>query len=680
MSPTEIDLHWSLGASTIIGIQILRATGDGNGNNTSGWQVVAAILPAGSTSYQDKTALAGVDYNYQAVPINSDVPAPPSNVAAAKSSAIPIDPNGDNPPPGYPGGPTDSGLEFYRVSLTNPQATGFSDATVLDSSLNINTGLILANSPAEAAKLAISGWVKYNGNDDNGGPQLSASVSDGAFTPNGFDLWSAGHWHGSLKLSVAEDGEPDAVAIFADVTPAPLGLSLGDGSANQVLIGSNDGVTDLVQLHLTVPTGLANGTQIVLSTTAPDKIDVWNNATPSVGDTTLLGGTSQTSSITWTVGVDTIPITIYLGATQGSTNVGDIGFTLAAIVGGAATQPAASQPASAIKAILSTVDPNNAGILNKDVTGQNLQWVVGQTVDLKAVVTAPAGLALKYTWDVPGNYLYSYTQTVTKGAIGALIGDNQGTGTNDPEVKFFWVTTKTPADIDNVVLTVTPAGGEKISKQVTFTVNQPTSTFTGTPWQKANGFMTKKGALGLGIKDTAPMDLAFGDKGAGQAGMTFNGTVNTNAIEEGMIEIVQLVRFIGSFTKNGVQTPMNTGSHLLDDVEPATVEYSGSPIKIGNGDQKISKSDDTPGSPLSADMTHFSGGWDYRTFLMYKPIKNGNWVPISEINWSLDATVVFNNGSWQFNKNSTPNDVENGSGTRSEPEWSSDIVTWKTAQ
>src|SRR5579863_2245612 len=91
-----------------------------------------------------------------------------------------------------------------------------------------------------------------------------------------------------------------------------------------------DGVI-MVPLRLQIPYSLSfpTGTQVTLSTTAPNEVDVWNSANPSQGDTPLLGGSAQTSQKTWTIGTDTIPTTLYVGATQGSASVGDIQFTLA---------------------------------------------------------------------------------------------------------------------------------------------------------------------------------------------------------------------------------------------------------------------------------------------------------------------------------------------------------------
>jgi hypothetical protein len=112
---------------------------------------------------------------------------------------------------------------------------------------------------------------------------------------------------------------------------------------------------------------MPSGTQVTLSTSAANEVDVWNSADPGTGDTPLLGGSGQTNSTTWIVGSDTIPNTLYVGATAGSASVGDITFTLAIDPPSGGTGPSATtQPATAVK--LSIYGPPNG--LNVNMAGQ----------------------------------------------------------------------------------------------------------------------------------------------------------------------------------------------------------------------------------------------------------------------------------------------------------------------
>ncbi len=112
----------------------------------------------------------------------------------------------------------------------------------------------------------------------------------------------------------------------------------------------NDGTQNLVPLLLSVPAGLPDGTQVTLTTTAANEVDVWNTDSPQDGDTPLLGGSGQTSQKVWTVGTDTIPSTVYVGATAGSASVGDILFTLAINPGSSPPGPSATtRPATAVQ-------------------------------------------------------------------------------------------------------------------------------------------------------------------------------------------------------------------------------------------------------------------------------------------------------------------------------------------
>ncbi len=88
----------------------------------------------------------------------------------------------------------------------------------------------------------------------------------------------------------------------------------------------------------------------MLTTTAANEVDVWNTDNPTASSTPLLGGSGQTSQVTWTVGTDTIPTTVYVGATAGSASVGDILFTLAINPGSSPPGPSATtQPATAVQ-------------------------------------------------------------------------------------------------------------------------------------------------------------------------------------------------------------------------------------------------------------------------------------------------------------------------------------------
>ncbi len=322
------------------------------------------------------------------------------------------------------------------------------------------------------------------------------------------EIYQGGEFSTELSVVPGEQVDlsqyPDITEIRADTsTPVPfidnltwapelLSITLGNDTEDQVLQGSSSGTMDMVPLNLVVPGGpvdgsgtLPDGTQITLSTSAPNEVDVWNSDDPQSVDTPLLGGSGQTSSVTWTVGTDTIPSTLWVGATQGSASLGDIVFTLAIMAPGSSTPvtQASTQPATAVKVqIIAENDPNNAGIQGNDIAGQTNNWMVGQMVELQAQVQGPAAWLnnLKYNWSVPGNTLMEWNQsgsTASNVPLQANFATNN-TGTQDQSIQFFWLTTGGDfgsATNQQIGIRVTLGNGTVASQSTTFKVYSPTA-------------------------------------------------------------------------------------------------------------------------------------------------------------------------------------------------------------
>jgi hypothetical protein len=464
-----------------------------------------------------------------------------------------------------------------------------------------------------------------------------------------------------------------------------VGISiLGDGSTNQVLQATSSGTQNLVPLHLSIPQDDVDwpaGTQVTLSTSAPSEVDVWNTANPTVGSTPLLGGSAQTSSTTWTVGTDNIPSTLYVGATAGSQTVGDITFTLAITAPGSTTPiaSATTAPATAVRAeIVAKTDPNGLGILNNDISGQkNLQWVVGQNVDLTAQVPGAGQNQLTYKWTVQGPTLFDYTQT--PGAAGSAIStqlaaNNQGnTGTHDQEIKFFWL----ESGVFTVTLQVTNGGVQVAQQTVTFDVIEPTGTFSGTPTTTVPPVLIENNFRKDANKNPVQV-FSYGD--GNSPGMTFNGSVATGNFEAGKIEMVQLVQGNQVLTPlQGNATPYNTPGYLLDDDSQLEIPYVGIVQNIGNNANQQISSDDTPNFP-TAPYQQIAVKESFHTFLMYQPT-GGQGVALEEFDWFWAGTASFNQGVWTVANPVSPAAGVNipGNATTIEPTWTDDYQTWTGA-
>jgi len=113
-----------------------------------------------------------------------------------------------------------------------------------------------------------------------------------------------------------------------------LGITLGNGSGNIILQGSASGKERLVPLYLKIPSDVKQGATITLNANqvngTAERVDVWTTSTfgptsqPIIGNAT--GGLLW--SKTWTVGTDTIPTTLWVGAFGGSEAMGDVAFHL----------------------------------------------------------------------------------------------------------------------------------------------------------------------------------------------------------------------------------------------------------------------------------------------------------------------------------------------------------------
>ena len=180
---------------------------------------------------------------------------------------------------------------------------------------------------------------------------------DGAWTgmaldPNGTSFWACDESCYVFEFNIATGakqeqfwGSQDLGGLGVVPDPQP-GITLGDGSSNQVLQGNGNDAQNLTPLHLFVPADLPTGTTVTLTDSVPNEVDVWNSASPQTGDTPVLG--TGTGSATWTVGSQNVPSTLYVGIEKGSASVGDIQFTLTVTPPGGNATTAKTAPATAM--------------------------------------------------------------------------------------------------------------------------------------------------------------------------------------------------------------------------------------------------------------------------------------------------------------------------------------------
>jgi hypothetical protein len=413
--------------------------------------------------------------------------------------------------------------------------------------------------------------------------QVVLSNSTGGPSSQVVDLSS----YSNVYEVTAEGGDLDfALSGVPVIDGVLIGDQPNDSNTSVVLQPSVTGTQNLVPLHLFVPDGLTPGTQVTLSISAPSEVDVWNSDDPQAGSTPLLGGNGDISTATMTVGTDTIPSTLWVGATQSASGASDNYFTLDITSPGALTPttantvPVPANPLAQIQ-IKSNSDPNNPVTLNQNISGQkNITWVVGQNVDLIAQLPAPVQNPMSFIWTVNGPTDFSYVQT--PGANGTAV-DTQlkqnnagGTGTGDQEIKFFW----TGPGVWTVTLTATNGGVQLPKDTVTFDVIAPAATFNGTPSSDANPVMVGTNARVDG-QGNPVQAFTYGDFNS--PAMTYNASVtaSNNAELNGQFEIVQLVdaTFTLTYLIGGNTATYNTQGYLIDD-RPEPFRF---PMQVSSG-------------------------------------------------------------------------------------------------
>jgi hypothetical protein len=445
--------------------------------------------------------------------------------------------------------------------------------------------------------------------------------------------------------------------------PAILGVALGDGTPNQILQASDDGTQNLVPLHLMVDSDFPTGTQVTLTTTEPDEVDVWSNSNPSSGDTPLLGGETETDTTTWTVGSDTIPTTLYVGATQASQDVGDIQFTLAADISGApATSPqdtSTTQPASAIAIRLETQNAPNGGAAGDDWSGQTEQWMVGQMVDLVADVEGPAALIGNptYQWTVPGNVDHYWSESGTNGDGAAQVipltsddaedaGDSvQHTGTSDDEVQFFWTWAASPGFTPMAVsVQIGNIGGRNFGAKTTFDLQTPSVTANAAQGVAGVGTRISTGLTAIGLVPPAGLT----------AGMTIPATVYVPTGFSGSWNFLQLVDSERSGVAGGSAFHFaNYGDWALDTASPYPARSTDPYTAAGawNADGTAHDLFDSPNWVLSPNTTIQSIVDSFLSNVMFLPSgTNSQWVPVADEQWSFSITASRPNifAAWTF--------------------------------
>jgi len=253
------------------------------------------------------------------------------------------------------------------------------------------------------------------------------------------------------------------------------------------------------------------------------------------------------------------------------------------------------------------------------VTGQTVNVIVGQEMNLTTSVQPSNGTVTNSQWTVPGgdfdriaNWVVTPPPQNAYNPTSAIV-TNLTTLTSS-SVDFYWIS----GGNGRTVQYTAKVNGKSVQAQVTFNVLRPTGHISATT--HANTAVDS--ALGFDA-------IHFGNSLNGPQGITFSFTISGLGDFSGTGEYVQLADATRTRTSsNGTQQRRAVG---LDTYYPS-LNY------------------DSPTQELDTAYNQYTINDSFTTFLMFKPDGvpgTSIWVPLRKVNWSWGGTASFTGSQWQ---------------------------------
>ncbi|HKV42015.1 MAG TPA: hypothetical protein VJX67_22615, partial [Blastocatellia bacterium] len=262
--------------------------------------------------------------------------------------------------------------------------------------------------------------------------------------------------------------------------------------------------------------------------------------------------------------------------------------------------------------VLPTVDIYQGGPGGARITGQTQNCIVGQQINLTAVVQGSSSPITNTKWAVPGSTVGSYTVQYTPPSDPASppaptsASVTAATFTN-AATTYYWVD---GGDGRNVTFSC-KAGGKTISATTTFNVAQPTAKFSS----KTVGTISVDSAC-LNI-----LALHYGCS-LGVPGIKYTSSAT---IPAGFDGVTQLVQVVTSTTRTHSQSdgqPTAKGSNLLDTAFPYGSDEDAPEELFAGSDRSVSVND------------------SFTIWLIFQPKSdNSIWVPLMKLSWSWSASA-----------------------------------------
>jgi hypothetical protein len=443
----------------------------------------------------------------------------------------------------------------------------------------------------------------------------------------------------------------------------------------------NGGMMDVTfsACSLNFPLGTQPGAVLTLTDAADTKADVWTTSHPGAEDQPILGEVSGAylQSVSWTYGSSTLPPeTLYVGGYNGSTNFDDVYFTLS-LTNGSTTRSATSNRATAVYLSITMYnDPNSSGDFQKDISGSTHNYLVGQLVDLKAALEAPAAWTRTagYDWAVPGSVAHNILEpsdASTRQVVPLLPDNGPGlvggqhlsllspaaarlipTGLFRSEINFFWISTAAATDVDNISVTAAWAGASltgtgvtlyRVAASTTFDVYTPTSSVPVVAGAAQVRYSPALGYWEIGMLDTPTSFAATGVS----SGIVWNATVTTPAtgsFSSGVFRFVQKINTARSITYSNGHTDLSEyyGAWVLDNTDPYDdpAAFDGSNGWITGASPHLEGDRPRNGGDVSGYIKQTTAADAFTTYLMYRPPGAGSFfVPLRSEAWSYAVTA-----------------------------------------
>jgi hypothetical protein len=457
------------------------------------------------------------------------------------------------------------------------------------------------------------------------------------------------------------------------------GVTIGDGTIDDLLVASPDGKENLQPVSLYFPHPDGEALDMTLTTTDAAQDDVWGTDSSGNPDftTPVLGSVNGTDVSSYSFSVapnDPMGKSFLVGDVTGSTVYDVLGFTMAGeddsddsagvykaeeaagdFADTGCSAPSNNNASNGQVTIIAKTGKNGNDLQGSDVTGQIRDWLVGVKVILQVGWTGPQ-IDSTISWHVPGDVLSHIRERDQNARSVVHLARYLQTM---PTVSFFWVSTpgtSVAPDVEAVTLSV----GSFAPVSTFFRLQEPdweTSVSSGTPgW-------------------------ALDPQGWEVAMNGINWTANVSvpaAFPQGEFKFVQTVtpRRLEIRTNGDLYNLPHAGELVLDTSDPYAAMYGpliGGPWTTGASHS----SGDDPGDFLDHQIQLDDSVCDrFQTYLMFRPDGDrSEWVPLAREDWSWGFRIDHPTGSgtWTFYvapwKEVAPNFVPE----TNEPVWDANI-------